>query len=103
MMTQFTLELVDSPARRNTARELITEYLRWVATIAASEHGLSFDVDAMVRSDTEDRDKFFPPRGRLYLVCQGCDAVAVGALKSLVRDVGEIQRMYVRPQARGLG
>jgi GNAT superfamily N-acetyltransferase len=103
MMTQITLQAVDSQPRRDAARELITEYLRWVAGVAASDHGLSFDVDAMVRSDIDDGGKFYPPSGRLYLVCHGSDPVGVGALKSLARDIGEIQRMYVRPRARGLG
>ncbi|HEU5295851.1 MAG TPA: GNAT family N-acetyltransferase [Burkholderiaceae bacterium] len=103
MMTQIALQPVDSPPQRDAARELVTEYLRWVAGVAARDHGLSFDVDAMVRSDIEDPVKFYPPRGRSYLACQGLEPVGVGALRSLTRDIGEIQRMYVRPRARGLG
>jgi len=102
-MTQITLQAVDSPARDDAAHELVAEYLRWVAGVAASDHGLRFDVEAMLRSDVEDRAKFHPPAGRLYLAYQETEAIGIGALKSLTQHVGEIQRMYVRPSARGLG
>jgi hypothetical protein len=52
---------VDDAATREAARYLITEYLRWIASAAAANYGLSFDIDAMVTSDIEDRSKFYPP------------------------------------------
>jgi len=97
------LVAVESAAQREAARVLLSEYLHWVAGIASSEYGLSFDVDAMVRSDIEDRSKFYPPAGRLYLVQHGASLVGVGALKRLAPSVGEVQRMYVQPHVRGLG
>jgi GNAT superfamily N-acetyltransferase len=97
------LEPVESARQRDTARELIAEYLRWVGEIARSEYGLSFDIDAMVDSDIEDRSKFYPPNGRFYLVMTDGAYVGVGCLKRLAPGVGEIQRMYVQPQVRGKG
>jgi GNAT superfamily N-acetyltransferase len=103
MMARVTLQAVESSSQREAARALVSEYLRWVAGIAASNHGLSFDVDAMVRSDIDDAAKFYPPTGRFYLVGSAGGWVGVGALKRLSAAVGEIQRMYIQPHARGLG
>jgi GNAT superfamily N-acetyltransferase len=100
-----TIELVavDDAATREAARHLITEYLRWIAGVAAATYGLSFDVDAMVTSDMEDRAKFYPPSGRFYLVRRGDSTVGVGCLKGLTPSVAELQRMYLQPHVRGVG
>ena len=101
----MTIELVavEDAATREAARDLIAEYLRWIAGAAAASYGLSFDVDAMVRSDLEDRSKFYPPGGRFYLIRHGQSHVGVGCLKRLTASVAEIQRMYVQPHVRGVG
>ncbi len=101
----MTIELlaVEDSATREAARELIAEYLRWIASVAAERYGLSFDVDAMVTSDIEDRSKFYPPSGRFYVIRRDDASVGVGCLKRIAPSVAEIQRMYVRSQARGLG
>ena len=98
-----TLEPVESPRQRDSARELIAEYLRWVGEIARAQYGLSFDLGAMVESDIQDRSKFYPPSGRFYLVMSDGAYVGVGCLKRLGPGVGEIQRMYVQPHVRGKG
>ena len=101
----MTIELVavDDAATRDAARDLITEYLRWIASIAAASYGLSFDIDAMVTSDIEDRSKFYPPSGRFYVVRREDANVGVGCLKRITPSVAEIQRMYVQPHVRGVG
>jgi GNAT superfamily N-acetyltransferase len=57
----------------------------------------------MVYSDIHDEAKFYPPAGRFYLVRHSDQYVGVGCLKRVDSTVAEIQRMYVRPSARGLG
>lgn len=94
---------VESSAHRAAARSLVSEYLHWVGDIARSNYGLSFDIDAMVQSDIEDQSKFYPPSGRFYVVQHGGRFVGVGCLKRLAPAVGEVQRMYVQPQVRGVG
>src|SRR5438067_12668993 len=100
-----TIEMVavDDAASREAARLLIDEYLRWIASGAAASYGLSFDIDAMVTSDIEDRAKFYPPSGRFYVIRREDSYVGVGCLKRLTPSVAEIQRMYVQPHVRGLG
>jgi GNAT superfamily N-acetyltransferase len=101
----MTIELVavDDAATREAARDLIGEYLRWIASAAAASYALSFDVDAMVTSDIEDRAKFYPPSGRFYVIRRHDADVGVGCLKRITPSVAEIQRMYVQPRVRGVG
>jgi GNAT superfamily N-acetyltransferase len=101
----MTIELVavDDAATRDAARDLIAEYLRWIASVAAASYGLSFDIDAMVKSDIEDRAKFYPPSGRFYVIRREDANVGVGCLKRITPSVAEIQRMYVQPHVRGVG
>lgn len=97
------LVAVETATHRNVAEELVAEYLNWVAGVAKAEYGLVFDIQAMVRSDIDDPVKFYPPTGRFYLVRLGDAFVGVGCLKQLAPGVGEVQRMYIRPHARGAG
>jgi GNAT superfamily N-acetyltransferase len=69
----------------------------------AASYGLSFDIDAMVASDIEDRAKFYPPNGRFYVIRRAGAYVGVGCLKRITLSVAEIQRMYVQPHVRGVG
>ncbi len=46
---------------------------------------------------------FFPPSGRLIIVMLGQEVVGLGCLRSIGDELGEIKRMYVRPQFRGRG
>jgi len=101
--TVVSLIAVETPAQTRAAEALDSEYLHWVGAIAKSEYGLSFDIDAMVRSDIHDRSKFYPPTGRFYLVEHAGAFVGIGCLKRLAPDVGEVQRMYVQPHVRGAG
>ena len=104
-MTAAAIELVavGDAATREAARDLIAEYLRWIASVAAASYGLSFDVDAMVASDIEDRAKFYPPSGRFYVIRREDANVGVGCLERITPSVAEIQRMYVQPHVRGVG
>ena len=101
--SRVTLQMVQSFDQREAARSLIVEYLHWVADIARSNYGLSFDIEAMVQSDIDDSSKFYPPTGRCYLVELAGNYVGVGCLKRLEIGAGEVQRMYVQPHLRGVG
>ena len=94
---------MEDAATRAAARELLGEYLHWIGRVANESYGLSIDVGAMVASDLDDRSKFYPPGGRFYLLRDGDAYLGVGCLKQLAPGVAEIQRMYVRPQARRTG
>jgi len=97
------LVAVENQATREAARRLITEYLEWIASSAAANYGLSFDIDAMVKSDLDDREKFYPPSGRFYVLRHADAYVGVGCLKRIAPTICEVQRMYVQPHLRGIG
>src|SRR5215208_2046800 len=46
---------------------------------------------------------YLPPTGGLWLAWDGPDATGCIALQPLAPGVGEIKRMYVRPESRGHG
>jgi GNAT superfamily N-acetyltransferase len=94
---------VDNEQKRQAARALIFEYLDFINETALQNYNLSFDIRAMVDSDIDDKSKFYPPTGRFYLVSYENSYVGVGCLKRLGPGVGEIQRMYIQPHARGIG
>jgi GNAT superfamily N-acetyltransferase len=85
------------------ARRLVGEYLSWVAGVAAEQHGLAFDTEAMLASDIGNRSKFYAPHGRFYLLRDARAFVGVGALQRIDATTAEIQRMYVQPPWRGRG
>src|SRR5437868_8516199 len=88
---------------RLAAENLIREYLRFIASMALQNYQLTFDIEAMIRSDIQDEAKFYPPAGRFYVVRYSDQYIGVGCLRRLSPTVAEIQRMYVQPSARCLG
>lgn len=94
---------VGDDATTAAARNLIGEYLTWVAGVAFEHHGLAFDTGAMLASDISDRSKFYAPHGRFYLLRDVQAFVGVGALQRVDATTAEIQRMYVQPPWRGRG
>ena len=97
------LVAVDDDATTAAARYLLGEYLSWVAGVAAEQHGLVFDTEAMLASDIGDRSKFYAPSGRFYLLREAQAFIGVGALRRIDASTAEIQRMVVQPPWRGRG
>ncbi len=48
-------------------------------------------------------DKFLPPAGCVLIAHEGDVWLGIGMLKSLPDGKGELKRLFVRPEARGLG
>lgn len=102
-MLELEFAQVQTEEQKEEAGGLIREYLDTLNARLARDYGMSFDADAMVRSDLTDPDKFHPPGGRFYLASYQGTTVGVGCLKRLDATTGEIQRMYVLPAFRGRG
>jgi GNAT superfamily N-acetyltransferase len=94
---------VGDSATRAAAESLIGEYLQFIRSVAFRNYRLTFDIEAMLASDLQEESKFYPPAGRFYIVRHSDQYVGVGCLKRISATVAEVQRMYVRPSARGLG
>lgn len=90
-----------TPADCYEARSLFEEYAAWLA------------VDLCFQGFAEELamlpGAYAPPRGRLLLAGSPGAAVGCIALRALAEPgvpdgtVGEVKRLYVRPQARGTG
>jgi GNAT superfamily N-acetyltransferase len=102
-MDQVEFEQVESEEQKDQAGALIREYLEWLNDRLWREHGIGFDLEAMVQSDLSDPYKFHPPHGRFYLARYKGQIAGVGCLKRLETGAGEVQRMYVPPAYRGKG
>jgi GNAT superfamily N-acetyltransferase len=84
-------------------RELFWEYLQWGNVKLDEEFGFQFDIAAMLEVDMNTLDKFMPPRGRLLLGYVDDQPMGIACLKALTDSIGEVKRMYVRPEARNRG
>jgi GNAT superfamily N-acetyltransferase len=84
-------------------RELFWEYLQWGNVKLDEEFGFHFDIAAMIEVDMNTLDKFMPPKGRLLLGYVDDQPMGIACLKALTDNIGEVKRMYVRPEARNRG
>jgi len=88
---------------RAQARELFWEYLQWANGRVHEEFGVDFDIRSMLEEDMAKLGIFLPPGGRLLLATEEGAVAGIGCLKRLQTDIGEIKRMYVRPDFRRKG
>ena len=65
--------------------------------------GIRLDIAAMLAEDMANLEKFMPPHGRLLLSESKGFAAGCICLKKLTSSIGEVKRLYVRPDCRGKG
>jgi GNAT superfamily N-acetyltransferase len=94
---------VESREDRALVRELFWEYLEWANKRLNEEYGINFDIASMVEKDMAKLDIFLPPHGRLLLAVKENHGAGLACMKRIRDDMGEIKRMYVRPEFRGKG
>ena len=87
--------IVTVDPRGPEAREALTQYL---AEIVSRIDGIALDA-----SDADDVGDYTEPGGRFLLVVRGDAVIGCGAVRSLAPDVGELRRMWIRPDARRAG
>jgi GNAT superfamily N-acetyltransferase len=88
---------------RALIRELFWEYLEWANTRLNEEYGINFDIKSMLEQDMAKLEVFLPPYGRLLLAIEGARAAGIACMRRIRKDMGEIKRMYVRPEFRRRG
>ncbi|HEY9349663.1 MAG TPA: GNAT family N-acetyltransferase [Acidothermales bacterium] len=85
---------------------LFREYGEWVAERLEQDAGIRFtDADLARHHDAfrGELPRLLGPRGRLLVARLDDRPVGVGTLKSVDETTAEIKRMYVRPEAQGVG
>ena len=91
----YSIEIASSAEQFRLARVLFREY---AATLSVDLCFQNFD------KELQDIDiQYGKPSGALMLVMQDGKAIGCGAVRKLEGKVGELKRMYLRPDARGLG
>lgn len=83
------------PVSADAAQGLLEEYFGELNSLLGG-----FDPGRSVSASSED---MAPPQGAFLLLSEGERALACGGLKTHAPGVGEIKRMYTRPEARGRG
>jgi ribosomal protein S18 acetylase RimI-like enzyme len=73
---------------------------QYFAELASRFHG-GFDADAY--GSGSGQTDFAPPGGCLLIARLDGQTIGCGALRTLTSDTGEIKRMWIAPDARGLG
>ena len=76
-------------------RAMLTEYVEWIGLDLAFQ-----EIDAELAGLPGE---YAPPRGALLVAVDGARHLAMIALRPIDGPVGEMKRLYVRPEARGRG
>jgi GNAT superfamily N-acetyltransferase len=92
-----------TPEHQGQVRELFWEYLQWGNSMLDREFGISFDIKSMLEGDMRELVKFSPPQGRLLLAYEQGQPAGIACLRKIREGMGEVKRMYVRPDFRGRG
>lgn len=101
---KVTFEVCQVPPERVPVDALLTEFYDLMISRVISMGGSAPPVKEAVEEFWEEIDKFLPPNGQLVLVRSEDGAlVGCGALKSIGDGKGELKRLFVKPEARGLG
>jgi GNAT superfamily N-acetyltransferase len=81
--------------RRPDVRDALAQYF---AEIVARGAVARVDPD-----EADDVDDYTEPRGRFLAVSRGGAVIGCGAIRSIAPEIGEVKRMWIRPDARGEG
>jgi GNAT superfamily N-acetyltransferase len=96
-----SIEIVERPEElRGLVRAYLAHELRELKAVS----GISLDLEDLVAKTFDQLDEYLPPRGRLHLASDA-DGKLIGCvfLKMIRSDAAEVKRLYVRPEARGIG
>lgn len=88
---------------RTLIRELLQEYLGWMNTRFSEEYGFTFDVASTATENMASLASYSPPDGHLLLASEDGRAAGMAWLHKIGDGMGEIKRMYVRPEFRRRG
>lgn len=97
-MRVFQADMVE---HRSEIRSLLEEYGHWVGSMCAREFAIHMDVREAVDAAMAALEELSPADGRLLLCGDGERIAGCAAMRKIGEGMGEIKRMYVRPQFRG--
>jgi GNAT superfamily N-acetyltransferase len=108
-MVELQFVPYNDEVHRDQFYELNLEYLTWVDNESYTRYGVNVNPDGSVQEYLDSVYQKFteiePPEGIIYILESEGKAVGMGALRKLQDGIGEIKRMYIRPNPiyRGKG
>jgi GNAT superfamily N-acetyltransferase len=102
-MNHATIDIIkaSSPNDFDAARSLLARYRRWLEELVGGELAT---VQPSSLRELADLEHFYePPSGRLLVATFDGKPSGVVGVHRLDPGVGELKRLYVAPEARGLG
>lgn len=96
LLAASTVQIDEVPATGREAQHCLAEYYRELA----ERFETGFDP---ANSFAPALDEFAPPRGTFLVMQMAGEAVGCGGFKPISGDAAYIKRMWIAPQARGLG
>ncbi|MEH2446429.1 MAG: GNAT family N-acetyltransferase [Nostoc sp.] len=94
---------VETDEHKFHIQKLFWEYFNETKLIFSHRFGINLDVDTFFEQYMTQLHEFIPPSGRLLLGQSEAKIVGCACLRKIGEDVGEIKRMYVRPEFRSKG
>ncbi|NVM45809.1 MAG: GNAT family N-acetyltransferase [Candidatus Lokiarchaeota archaeon] len=85
------------------------DYLTWIASEMQERYEINMvllmgkTVSKYVENSIEDLSSYVPPTGIYYIIQKDSSIIGMGALRTLKKSIGEIKRMYIKPNYRGNG
>lgn len=95
MKNQIEIKTAHSPADFLVARELILEYIGWLAFDLAFQH-IDKELDSLP-------EMYGDPDGGLVLASINGKAAGVAGIRRYAEKECELKRMFVKPESRGSG
>jgi N-acetylglutamate synthase-like GNAT family acetyltransferase len=101
----------DIDIHRSILVEFNVEYLDWIVNEIQKRYDIDITstveqtvtVQEYVESKIESLVSYEPQEGIFYLLQEREEIIGMGGIRKIKKDVGEIKRMYIRPEFRGRG
>lgn len=102
-------KLFDPNTHKEDFIQLNVTYIGWIADQVLERYGFDFKdtmgmtVEEYVRSNYESFTSIPPDDGVLFILEDSGKVIGMGTLQRYKENVGQIKRMYIRPEYRGQG
>lgn len=94
---------VETDEHKYHIHQLFWEYFNETKLIFSHQFGINLDVNIFFEQYLTQLHEFLPPSGRLLLGQYEAKIGGCACLRKIGEDVGEIKRMYVKPEFRRKG
>ncbi|MBC1218455.1 GNAT family N-acetyltransferase [Nostoc sp. UCD121] len=94
---------VEADEHKSQTQKLFWEYFNETKLIFSHQFGINLDANTFFEQYMTQLHEFIPPSGRLFLAQYETQIVGCACLRKIGENIGEIKRMYVRPEFRRKG